>query len=244
MLSSTLINTHKGGVIDMGRPMIRDFKIDDIIDDMQIVSFVRDELNHDLRAVCRCTKCNRVKTIRFFCLHNKRGTKHSSCGQYVKTIDKRFHRIWCSLKTRIHNKNYHHYHRYGGRGLDCDYDNFIDFYDDMYDSYLEALDSIGRDVSIDRIDNNLGYVKNNLRWVSQKTQVRNSSKVKVFYCFSPYGDVYISNNQTMFADKHNLSSKQINACLNGRYQSTNGWVFVYQHEIMSCPVGVIEEMYY
>ena len=228
----------------MGRPMTNDFKINDIIDDMKIISFIRDSVNNDLRAVCRCMRCGRTKTITFFSLNKRKGTKHNACGQCLKTLDKRFYRIWCGMKNRIYNKNYHHYNRYGGRDLKCEYDNFIDFYDDMYDSYLKALDDIGPNISIDRIDNDLGYVKGNLRWASAETQVRNSSKMTRFYCFSPNGEVFISNNQTAFAKNHNLSSKQLNACLKGKYQTTSGWVFVYENMIFGYPDNVIEELYY
>ena len=177
-------------------------------------------------------------------LNNRRGTTHKSCGQYFKTLDKRFYRIWCGMKTRIYNKNYHHYHRYGGRNLTCDYDRFIDFYDEMYDSYLDAIEKLGSNISIDRINNDLGYVRGNLRWASAETQARNSNRMKRFYCFSPNGEVYVSNNQTAFANTHQLSSKQLNACLKGRFQTTCGWTFVYEDLIFGHPNDVIEEMYY
>ena len=77
------------------------------------------------------------------------------------------------LKSRIYNENYEHFDRYGGRGLTTDYDLFIDFYDDMYNSYLEAVKIYGENISLDRIDNNGNYEPNNCRFANNQVQAYN-----------------------------------------------------------------------
>ena len=48
------------------------------------------------------------------------------------------------------------------------------FKDDMYESYLEAVEKYGEEnISIDRIDNDKGYYKENCRWTISKVQANN-----------------------------------------------------------------------
>ena len=80
---------------------------------------------------------------------------------------------WLSMKQRCENKKHSNYSRYGGRGIlisEC----FKLFGD--YKEYVSGLDGYDpANKSIDRIDNNLGYQKGNLRWVTQGVQVANQS---------------------------------------------------------------------
>lgn len=149
------------------------------------------------------------------------------------------------MKNRISNEKYYRYDRYGGRGLTCDYENFIDFYDDYYESYKKAFEEIGPNIQVDRIDNDLGYVKGNIRWTTQEHQVRNQSKVRLFYAVSPDGTIYISNNQMRFCENHGLSAKQFSSVLSGRFRQTLGWQAAYKEQINSIDDQTcIKEMYY
>lgn len=222
---------------------IYDFKVGDCVDDLIITDFAYNK-HHQRFAICMCNKCNRVKNVVESCLVNHKGTTHTACGQYLKTKDKKFYQTWVGMKQRIYNENYHHSHRYSGRNLKCDYDIFIDFYDDLYESYLDALQTIGHDISLDRIDNDVGYVKGNLRWTTQLHQVRNSSKVKEFYALSPLNVCYKSNNERQFAIQHNLVDKQISAVLRGRFKTTLGWKFSFEPFGGINTNNIIEEMYY
>lgn len=79
------------------------------------------------------------------------------------------YRCWRHMKARCTNPNDQKYARYGGRGIVvCDewLKDFRNFYVDMgerpYDLY-----------SLDRIDNDKGYYKENCRWATRKQQSNN-----------------------------------------------------------------------
>ena len=75
---------------------------------------------------------------------------------------------WKSIKQRCLNNNCRHYINYGGRGITiCDEgkDSFEKFYSDMGD--------VPDGKSIERIDNDIGYSKENCGWATQSEQLLN-----------------------------------------------------------------------
>lgn len=98
-----------------------------------------------------------------------RFTKHGE----VKHIDGRRiaskeYRAWQNLKNRCLNQKAHDYAYYGGRGITLD-ESWLDFnvfLEDMGRSPTPAM-------TIERIDGDKGYSKDNCIWVDRKTQSRN-----------------------------------------------------------------------
>lgn len=96
----------------------------------------------------------------------------TSCGCYSKdcsTTHKmsgtRPYRIWQAMKTRCTNPNAINFHLYGGRGISYDpaWEVFERFWVDMRGGYADNL-------SIERINNDKGYNKQNCCWITPHRQ--------------------------------------------------------------------------
>lgn len=98
------------------------------------------------------------KALSCGCLKAERHTTHGKSKE-------RIYQTWVNMKSRcenLENKDY------GGRGISYDprWCLFEEFYSDMSDSYSD-------DLTLDRIDLDGNYCKENCRWVTQAVQVRN-----------------------------------------------------------------------
>jgi hypothetical protein len=80
----------------------------------------------------------------------------------------RQYRIWKGMKQRCSNLKDRRYCDYGGRGIIVcsEWDTFDGFWNDMKYGYSEEL-------SIDRVDNDKGYCKENCRWSTVAQQCIN-----------------------------------------------------------------------
>ncbi len=79
------------------------------------------------------------------------------------------------MKTRCDNPNSTNYAYWGGRGIGYSpkWVNFEEFYEDMKEGYADNL-------SLDRIDNNKGYSKENCRWATREQQQNNARNNHIF----------------------------------------------------------------
>ena len=100
----------------------------------------------------------------------------------------RIHYIWLSILARCTNPNNASYDDYWWRWIKCERNIFEDFYNDMYESYEKHVTEFWeKDTTIDRIDVNWNYCKENCRWATNIEQQNNKrNNVKIIYNWREY----------------------------------------------------------
>ncbi len=84
----------------------------------------------------------------------------------------RLYGTWSTMIVRCYNINRKDYKYYGERGIKVDsrWASFENFISDMYPTFQEGL-------TLDRVDNNKGYSKENCRWATKTMQSRNRRNI-------------------------------------------------------------------
>lgn len=98
-------------------------------------------------------------------------TKCKKCKYPSDPVAKNPHyHVWFQIKDRCFNPNNKNYHNYGGRGI-----TICDEWKHDYRKFIEDMGYRPTDKhSLDRIDNNGDYCKENCRWVTQDIQTLNT----------------------------------------------------------------------
>lgn len=127
-----------------------------------------------VRYICKCD-CGNIREVSS---SNLKYGHTKSCGCLAKTIHIKHHmynhpiyKVYFSMKSRCHNKKNKRYKNYGGRGIVmCDEwkDSFEQFYKDMGPKPSPKH-------SIDRINNNGNYCKENCKWSTREQQDSNKT---------------------------------------------------------------------
>lgn len=112
------------------------------------------------------------RTEKLVALNKSRATHGRSNSRITGYADKTYG-IWQAFRDRCKNTNRKDYKYYGGKGITYDpaWDKFEQFVLDMGDC--------PEGMTLDRVNNALGYSKDNCRWATRKTQSHNSSRVRI-----------------------------------------------------------------
>lgn len=161
---------------------------------LTVIEYAGSDSHWQARWRCRC-ECGAEKVI----LGASLVKGHTvSCGCFAREVSRegfrqrktlhgqsrtRLYGIWHGIITRCCNARHPNYRLYGGRGIKVSerWRNFSAFFDDMAGGYESGL-------SIDRIDVNGDYCKENCRWVARAEQAQNRrNTVYVFgVCLAKY----------------------------------------------------------
>lgn len=143
----------------------------------------------------------------------------------------RFYRIWVGMNRRCKETKNPRYKDYGGRGIKQLWKSFEEFKNDMYGSYLQHEQEHGtHNTTIDRINNNGNYHKDNCKWSTRREQFNNTRIKKTQHQFIAYniktGECGIYVNQRQFAERRGLTHTRVSDILKGKLLCHKGWRFV------------------
>ena len=100
-------------------------------------------------------------------------------GDSEKLETKRFYNIWRSINSRCNKESDSAYYLYGGRGILLEWNSYEEFKNDMYNSYLQHVEEYGeKNTTIDRIDVNGNYCKENCKWATIEEQSYNKRNTR------------------------------------------------------------------
>jgi hypothetical protein len=120
------------------------------------------------------------------CLRVDVHTKHGEAKDGMKTPE---YGTWAHMINRCHNQNDSNYFKYGNRGI------FV--CDEWKNSFLAFLRDMGRrpskDMTIERVDNNAGYYKENCLW-GNKTEQQLNQRIRSSNTTGVVGVSHIPNS--------------------------------------------------
>jgi hypothetical protein len=117
-------------------------------------------------------KCNKERNLNMSKKDKQKRIKYVAF--YNKTRDNGLYIKYMSMNIRCRYPSQENYKYYGGRGIKCEWESYQSFKKDMYESYKIHLNTYGKkETTLDRLDFNGNYCKENCRWSNWKQQALN-----------------------------------------------------------------------
>lgn len=161
----------------------------------------RSEYDYSNISVGNSTKCVECAKKSRSVAHTRHGLSHRSKSQGGK-----IYYTWRAMKKRCSNPNDTRYAEYGGRGIKVcdDWQDFEVFRSDMGEPPTNQH-------TIERLDFNKGYSKENCKWATIKEQANNKRSNRLITAFGE------TKNLQQWADETGIKRETIARRLN------NGW---------------------
>lgn len=105
----------------------------------------------------------------------------SRSSSNTNNSQRNFYQVWVAMRVRCRNIDDKNKKYYFGKGIRVcpEWQDFNNFFLDMWETYSIHLKKHGKDTYIDRIDNGRGYSKDNCRWVTASENMMNRSNAKI-----------------------------------------------------------------
>jgi hypothetical protein len=126
-----------------------------------------------------CSDINRWKIKSCWCMMNKMVDDAYRVKHWMSKT--RFYHLYHDIIKRCYKPKTLWYKNYWWRWIKCEWNSFEEFRDDMYESYIK---SNLKQISIERIDNNKNYSKDNCIWIENADQYKNKRN-NIIYWWMP-----------------------------------------------------------
>ena len=184
-------------------------RVDDIIGEFfnELKVLCRDETN-TRKFVCLCS-CGKLTSTTKQRLKNGR-TKSCGCkkseyvakasrkhGANTKGVKSLAYQSYMAMVHRCTNENRKGFEKYGGKGINIQ-DSWLEESPKGYLNFLKDMGERPENTSLDRIDGEFGYTKENCRWANSRLQAYNTKRKKTDKNTSKYRGVSKNKNSGMF----------------------------------------------